>query len=417
MKLSNFLKTLGPGLLYAGAAVGVSHLVQSTRAGAGFGFDLLWIVIIAHILKYPFFQFGPRYAASTGKSLIEGYRSIGKWAVILFFILTISTVFTIQAAVTIVTAGITTNVFGISLNPVAVSVIILSVSTIILMVGRYNVLDKIIKYIIIILSVSTVIAVVSAVGIEREINPAHAINFDWKVQANIFFLIAFVGWMPAPIDLSVWHSLWSVAKNKGERKLSLKQSLTDFNVGFFGTAVLAISFLSLGALIMHGSGESLSPKGAVFAGQLINMYTSSIGIWAYLIIATAALTTMISTTLTALDANPRVLATIFTTLKEKESKPNDFKKLYWIWLVIVLAGTLVLMVYLSQSMKFLVDLATTLSFITAPLIAWLNYKVITGKDIPEEARIKPWMKTYSWLGIIFLGAFSLVYIGWKFFIA
>ncbi|MBI9033901.1 MAG: divalent metal cation transporter [Bacteroidales bacterium] len=415
MKISNFFKTLGPGLLYAGAAVGVSHLVQSTRAGAGYGFELLWIIILVHILKYPFFQFGPRYAASTGKSLIEGYRKIGKWAVVLFLILTLSTVFTIQAAVTIVTSGILANVFGIMLSPVVISAMILSCSAIVLMIGRYNVLDKLIRYIIIILSVSTIIAVGSAFGIDQ--NATDAPGFDWGIKANIFFLIAFIGWMPAPIDLSVWHSLWSVAKNKGKNKLNLKQSLTDFNVGFFGTAVLALSFLSLGAIVMHGSGEVLSSKGDIFAGQLITMYTSSMGSWAYLIIATAALATMLSTTLTALDANPRVLATIFTTLNEKHNTPETFKKLYWGWLVIVLAGTLVLMVYLSQSMKFLVDLATTLSFITAPLIAWLNYKVITNKEIPEHARIKPWMKIYSGVGIAFLASFSVVYIIWNFFIA
>ena len=33
--------SLQPGLLWAGAAIGVSHLVQSTRAGATFGFALL----------------------------------------------------------------------------------------------------------------------------------------------------------------------------------------------------------------------------------------------------------------------------------------------------------------------------------------------------------------------------------------
>ena len=30
-KISNILKKLGPGLLFAGAAIGVSHLVQSTK--------------------------------------------------------------------------------------------------------------------------------------------------------------------------------------------------------------------------------------------------------------------------------------------------------------------------------------------------------------------------------------------------
>ena len=46
---SNFLKSLGPGLLWAGAAIGVSHLVQSTRAGAGFGFALVWVVVLANV--------------------------------------------------------------------------------------------------------------------------------------------------------------------------------------------------------------------------------------------------------------------------------------------------------------------------------------------------------------------------------
>ena len=55
MKIQN-LKKLGPGLLFAGAAIGVSHLVQSTRAGADFGFGLLWALVISIILKYPFFN-------------------------------------------------------------------------------------------------------------------------------------------------------------------------------------------------------------------------------------------------------------------------------------------------------------------------------------------------------------------------
>ena len=72
----NFRKVLGPGLLYAGTAVGVSHLVQPTRAGAMFNFDLVWILVLANILKYPFFEFGTRYAVATGKNLVDGYAAV-----------------------------------------------------------------------------------------------------------------------------------------------------------------------------------------------------------------------------------------------------------------------------------------------------------------------------------------------------
>ena len=63
-----YLKKLGPGLLFAGSAVGVSHLVQSTKAGANFGFGLIWALVLINIIKFPFFEFGPRYAAATGET-------------------------------------------------------------------------------------------------------------------------------------------------------------------------------------------------------------------------------------------------------------------------------------------------------------------------------------------------------------
>ncbi|MDA9312672.1 hypothetical protein N9515_07945 [Vicingaceae bacterium] len=53
------LARLGPGLLYAGAAVGVSHLVQSTRAGANYGLLMILVVIAANVIKYPFFKSAP----------------------------------------------------------------------------------------------------------------------------------------------------------------------------------------------------------------------------------------------------------------------------------------------------------------------------------------------------------------------
>ncbi|NVK27203.1 MAG: divalent metal cation transporter, partial [Flavobacteriia bacterium] len=77
-------KYLGPGILFAATAIGVSHLVQSTRAGADYGWSFLWIILIANVLKFPFFEFGTRYANATGESLIEGYKKLGTWAVVLY---------------------------------------------------------------------------------------------------------------------------------------------------------------------------------------------------------------------------------------------------------------------------------------------------------------------------------------------
>jgi len=125
MNISKIYKSLGPGLLYAGAAVGVSHLVQSTRAGAGYGFDLIWILLLANVLKYPFFEFAPRYANSTGKSLVDGYHKIGKWALVLFAILTITTMFAITGAVSLVTAGLLGSLLGVNIDIYSLTVMVL----------------------------------------------------------------------------------------------------------------------------------------------------------------------------------------------------------------------------------------------------------------------------------------------------
>jgi Mn2+/Fe2+ NRAMP family transporter len=206
-----------------------------------------------------------------------------------------------------------------------------------------------------------------------------------------------------------------VAKHKELRfKPSLKESLNEFKVGYIGTIIMAMCFLSLGALVMHGSGEELSENGSIFAGQLISMYTSSIGSWAYWIIAIAAITTMFSTTLTCLDAYPRVLIPTTEILFPAISKSLPRRRyLYWFWIIVVTSGALVLLNYFVSSMRFMVDLATTLSFLTAPILAIMNYRVVTDKHMPQEARPGKGMRIYSWAGMVFLTAFTLFYVVWS----
>ena len=412
----NFLKSLGPGLLWAGAAVGVSHLVQSTRAGANYGFYLVWLVILANLIKYPFFEFAPRYAAATGESLIDAYHRIGKWAINLYAFLTFATMFTIQAAVTLVTAGLIKNILHTDLSITTISFILLIFTLLLLWIGKYALLDKFIKIIIITLSISTIIAVISATTHSVTAVDATQLRvFDWASATDIAFLIALAGWMPAPIDVAVWHSYWSVEKQKqtGYRP-SLKNALLDFKIGYFGTMLLALGFLSLGALLMYQSGESFSPKGGVFAGQLISLYTTSIGQWAYLVIAIAAFTTMFSTTLTCLDAYSKVLKPTTGYILPSLSTKN-LNRLGTFWLIVVVAGALLLIFKFSKNMKTMVDIATTLSFVTAPVLAYLNYKAVHLSNVPDDYKPGKFLTRFAQIGIVILGVFSVGYIIWRFF--
>jgi len=418
MNIKNTIKSLGPGLLWAGAAIGVSHLVQSTRAGAIYGFQLAGIILLINLFKYPFFEFGPRYASATGESLLHGYKRLGNGALILYLVLTIATMFTLQAAITVVTAGLFSHVFPELFSITVWTIIILVIATLIVSIGKYSLLDKLIKYIIVLLALSVIIAVISAFSKGFNPNPNFTRNFTWHFS-DIALLIAFAGWMPSAIDISVWHSFWSIAKQKeGKHFPTVKESLFDFNVGYIGTAILSLGFLSLGALVMYGSGESFSSNGTAFAGQLINLFTSNLGSWAYLIIAIAALTTMSSTTLTCLDAYPRVLkpATELLFPKLKKNDSDQWNWLSWFWLGVLLSGTILLIAFFLKGMSFMVDLATTLSFLTAPILGYLNLRVVTGKNVAKENQPRLWLRALSWVGLVVLTGFGIYYIIWKIFL-
>ncbi len=407
-KFFHYLKMIGPGLLFAGAAIGVSHLVQSTKAGAIYGFALTWAVVLSLLSKYPFFEFATRYTAAKGETVLAGYKRMGKWVLPLYLIFTLGTMFTIQAAVTAVTAGLSIYIFGLNTGVVVTSILVLGFCLFILSIGKYSVLDHLIKAVIIILTISTLIAVVFAIG-------KHEGDIDFTQVlptqgTGLVFLIALMGWMPAPVDLSVWSSVWAEAKQKNTKEdFNLKTALIDFNVGYWTTLVIAMFFLILGSLVMYGSGEVFSSKAGKFAEQLINMYTSTLGDWSFPLISIAALTTMFSTTLTCMDALPRVMgrATVLTLGDFSEEKDN---RAYWIWMMILLLGTMVIISLFMDSIVQLVQVATILSFLTTPFYAVLNYLLVKGKHMPEPARPGFGMLIFSWLSFIFLFGFSVVFI-------
>lgn len=408
----SIIKKLGPGLLFAGAAIGVSHLVQSTRAGSDFGFGLLWALVLVNLFKYPFFQFGPRYALATGESLVDGYKRLGKWVLVTYFVLTFATMFTIQTAVTIVTASLASDLLfqfkTIQLGSLALSsvqiwtVLILSICALILVVGKYKFLDRLMKVIIVTLSISTIVAVFSAVT-----NHNNSVTFTqvFPDQNHWVFLIAFMGWMPAPLDISIWHSVWAIEKNKKDENYKTSSALFDFNIGYITTIILGIGFLALGALVMYNSSETLSVKATTFSNQLITMYTKSLGSWAYIIIGVAAFTTMFSTTLTTFDASPRVMARTSKLLFKTLKKLN-----YFYWLIILFIGTILVFFFLSSKLGDLVKVATVLSFLTAPFYAICNYKLMCASHIPSKWKPSKQLHMLSYLGIIFLIGFGIWYL-------
>lgn len=398
---SNWFQKLGPGLLYAGAAVGVSHLVQSTRAGAEYGLLLIPVVVLANVLKWPFFVAGPYYAAHTGQSLVHGYYQLGKTPFYINLAICIGTVPGILGAVTLVTAGIFNVLLMPSLSVKVSSAAILAICLALLLRGRYAWLDRSVKWIVILLSASTLLALAFA---WKAPSKPYWPEVDWLETAHFTFLIALMGWMPAPIDLSIWQSLWSVEKFRIQPQ-AREGYMFDFNTGFWGTTLLAVVFLLLGYFSLYGRVEAMPDNATAFAGMFVQMYESALGPALAWVVKVAALACMFSTVLTVLDAYPRVIAESIYTLRPQTNKARW--RTWFLWVTAL--GGLSVIVFFQSNMKALVTFATVLSFVTAPILAVFNaillYRIGFYKQSFWNVRS---MLTVA--GLLYLIGFSAMYL-------
>ncbi|HMS02356.1 MAG TPA: Nramp family divalent metal transporter [Gemmatimonadaceae bacterium] len=405
------LKATGPGLLMAGAAIGVSHLVQSTRAGADFGYQLIVVVILINLLKYPFFEYGHRYAVATGENLLDGYRRMGPVFLYAFLLLAAITAVGSIAGVTFVTAGLVQQFAAGAIPPVATSVGVMLVCVVLLVSGHYKALDTSMKVIMAVLVVATVVSVIASLSHGAVAPPDFVSPSPWTMSA-LPFLIALMGWMPAPIEISVFQSLWIQAKDQASgRRTTREEAHFDFNFGYILTIVLAILFVALGALVMHGSGLVLQNSSGGFATQLVQVYTQVLGSWAGPVIGISAFATMFSTTLTVIDGYPRALAVGTHLVTKRFGGQNT---LYLGWMAITCAAGLMLITKFASTLTGLVDLVTTMAFLSAPIAGYLNYRLITSDHTPAELRPGGAMRALSLVGLVFFAGFSLFFLWFRF---
>lgn len=406
--ISGILKTLGPGILYAGAAIGASHLVQSTRAGANYGFEIIWAVILIILFKYPFFEFAYRYTAATGKSMLEGYRNLGSWAINIFFVLSFLTAIINFAAIVIVCSGLAGFFLNLQIDIFYISIFLLGGVIVMLFVGHYALLDITMKLILVILSVATIVAFIMAAQHGVQIKPG-LIQPDLWDATGIAFLIALMGWMPTPIEASVWPSLWALERKKQTHyQPSFKESLIDFHIGYLGSAIMALFFLGLGAFAVYGSGIQFSGSSIKFSEQLVYVYSNTFGSWSTSIIAAIALLTMFSTALTVIDGYPRTLEASLIQIWPGTSSYSP--KIYWLWVSFLSISAMLIIGAFTSSIRTLLDFATIISFLAAPFFAYINFRVVKSDFIPQEHHPPKWLTVLSWAGIIFLIGFSIIFV-------
>ena len=395
-------RIFGPGILMASAAIGGSHLVSSTQAGAIYGWQLAIMIILANFFKYPFFRFGTDYVYDTGESLIAGYFKKSKIYLWIYFVLSVLSAVISTGAVALLAAVILGFMLpaSVELSTMTLSMVVMGVSWVFLIAGHYKLLDGLTKWIIIALTIATIAAVIIAAGKPTVMMPDFVASSPWNL-ATLGFIVALMGWMPAPLEFAAITSMWTSAKVKADHTTH-RQGLLDFNVGYATSAILALFFLALGVFVQYGSGQEIQTAGGAYVGQLISMYTATIGEWSRLLVAFIAFMCMFGTTITCADGYGRANAECWRLLKGQSEITN---KQVFFWTTYAIVGGLIIITFFTGQLGSMLKFAMISAFVSAPIFGWLNYSLVSGRQ-----KLSPAMNALSIAGLIFLAGFALLFL-------
>lgn len=404
---------LGPGLIFAAVAVGTSHVVQSTRAGATYGLSMIFLVILVCLAKYPTYLFSSRYAAITGQTVIDGYAKRGKWFLYIFLALIMIELSVATSAASLVTSGIIKSVFKLSMETTVLSMLLLFITIAILAVGKYKALESFCKILVIGFCITTLITTfIALVGFESStMEPISELAFD---RPTTLFLVSIAGWMPTGILGAVMLSNWVLARKNNSKGLPFtrKEADFDFHVGYGSSIFLAACFVILGYIVIRGAGDTIANDSAGFSVQIISLFTSTIGNWVFLLIAATIVAVMYSTLLALVDGFPRLTVDVLNTLWPNITTAIKETNLYFILfgLLFVLVGS-VFFLFMNSFTQF-IDFVTATGFIITPIIATFNHVIIFSEDIDPEERPSQTLKMWSYTTITI---FTIVTLLWIYF--
>ena len=406
-RLSDISKRFGPGVIMASSCVGGSHIIASTQAGAYYGYQLGLLIVLINVLKYPFFRFAFDYSALENKSVLQGYAEKRRSYLWLFLAFNLFATMVNIAGGTLLSAVLLAMLLPGDIPLNVLNIIVLASFLLILFFRQYQRLDSLSKAIMLLLSLITLVALMMALPQPATPAAGFIAPSPWQIGA-IPFMIALMGWMPAPMELSVSSSLWVLEKNRLNPDYS-RQRLLDFNSGYLATIVLALVFMTLGALVQYG--KPIEPlSGGKFIHQFVEMYALSIGEWTRWFMALVAFICIYGTTIVAVDGYSRCNHEAVALLRRQDAviRPQLQEKTLRYWMISATLAAFVVIQFFSNAIGKMIPFAMTASFISAPVFAWLNFSLAR-----HQGKRQTWLYGLAWCGLVYLLAMVAVYFLWR----
>lgn len=425
---------MGPGIAAAMTGIGASHIMHAPTAGAQFGYALLWIIPFAYFFKYCAFEFAHRYTMVRGESVMAAYERMGegrgKWPLWYLGFQSLANTFGIAGRALGCAAMLWAAFPFMPLEAWAMTILVGCVG--IIWLGRYTAVEMVVKVAIVLFAAATIFAFVLQAPAPGEymgnLIPALA-----PAGAAMLFGSMF-GYFPTTVEVSPMQSNWAVDKRSGmvEAKRLEKQGYKvvldqnymknymklfhrDMNISYIVAMITGMMFLIIGAVMLKPEGILVS--GTEMGRTIAYMYTQQFGDWIFPIIIAGGTAALFSTVFTYFDGQARVFEECAVRIRQAWDTPSTRKLIYRGFQVLwIIAGAAI--IFGLPKPIFVVQVASVLALLFAPVIFWLNIQAFQYFEGWEREFLPPkWMLAWAWIGIVALAVISVYILYLTFFTA
>ncbi|WP_299089881.1 Nramp family divalent metal transporter [uncultured Metabacillus sp.] len=398
-KLSN----VGPGLAVAATGVGTADMITAIVLGTSFGMTFVWAIIVGSVLKYFLNEGVGRWYLATGKTILEGWRSLGRWATGYFSTYSIIWGFVYGAAAASTCGMAMEAMFPIM--PIWGWAIVHSVIGFLLVfTGRYLLFEKIMTALIAIMFITiigTALLFLPSLG-------EFAGGFVPKVPEGSFMMaLGLIGGVGGTITMAS-YGYWLKEKNwQGSRWISTMR--TDSKVAYTVTAIFTMASLIIGAKFLFGTGITISgDQGLVTLAQMLGDEFGAPLRWLFLIAFWSA---AFSSLLGVWNGVPYLFADFIRILKARKNKAYEAKaveetdpayRFYLAWL----SFPPLLLLFFGKPVQLII-IYGALGALFMPFLAISLVVLLNSKKVAAEYRNK-WVANSVLIGCVIMFVFLAI---------
>ena len=230
---------IGPGLIVAATGVGAADLVATLIAGSKFGYLLMWCVVLGCVMKIVLVEGAGRYSLATGRTIFEGWSTLGRWTSWYFGPYIVIWGFVYGAAAMAGTGLALRALFPVL--PVAWWGVISALLGLVLVIsGRYGIFEKVCAALVGLMFVSMVLAAALAVPNVPDLVTGLVPRVPEDGLINVLALAGGVGGTITLAAYGYWVREKGWADSSYMRVMRLDNAVAYLVTGLFVTATLIV---------------------------------------------------------------------------------------------------------------------------------------------------------------------------------